>query len=132
MGGYGALHLASLEPRRFCAVGGHSAAIWRRAADSAPGAFDDAKDFGRNDVFAAAKKGRLDRLPVWLDGSSADPFRAVDTALARELRSRGVKVTFHVWPGGHTRSYWNEHMAAYLHFYARALAGCRVSITSAT
>src|SRR5439155_686741 len=28
MGGYGALHLASLRPHEFCAVGGHSAAVW--------------------------------------------------------------------------------------------------------
>jgi len=28
MGGYGALHLAALRPREFCAVGGHSAALY--------------------------------------------------------------------------------------------------------
>ena len=42
MGGYGAFHLAAREPQTFCAVGGHSAAVWRDPADSAEGAFDDA------------------------------------------------------------------------------------------
>jgi S-formylglutathione hydrolase FrmB len=28
MGGFGAYDLARLDPGRFCAVGGHSAAIW--------------------------------------------------------------------------------------------------------
>jgi S-formylglutathione hydrolase FrmB len=44
MGGYGAFDIARLRPQRFCAVGGHSAALWLRAGDSAAGAFDDAED----------------------------------------------------------------------------------------
>ncbi len=41
MGGYGAYEIAALRPSRFCAVGGHSAAIWTTAGESAPGAFDE-------------------------------------------------------------------------------------------
>jgi S-formylglutathione hydrolase FrmB len=125
MGGYGALHVAALRPNAFCAVGGHSAAIWEQAGESAPGAFDDAEDFARNDVFAAARAGRFDHLRVWLDGGSDDPFRAADADLASLLRSRGVQVTHAVWPGGHDSAYWNAHMPAYLRFYAEALARCR-------
>jgi len=44
-------------------VGGHSAALWEDAGASAPGAFDDAEDFARNDVFAAARAGAYDH--VW-------------------------------------------------------------------
>jgi S-formylglutathione hydrolase FrmB len=124
MGGYGALHVAALRPNAFCAVGGHSAAIWEQARESAPGAFDDAEDFARNDVFAAARAGRLDRLPVWLDGGSDDPFRTADADLASLLRSRGVHVVHDVWPGGHDSAYWSAHMPAYLRWYAAALARC--------
>ena len=37
MGGYGAYAIAHLRRRSFCAVGGHSAALWLRAGDSAGG-----------------------------------------------------------------------------------------------
>jgi S-formylglutathione hydrolase FrmB len=37
-GGFGALDLARLHPRRFCVVGGHSAALWRSGGETAPGA----------------------------------------------------------------------------------------------
>jgi S-formylglutathione hydrolase FrmB len=113
MGGYGALHIASLRPREFCAVGGHSAAVWTSGGASAPGAFDDAEDYTRNDIFAAAS--RLKDVPVWLDNGDRDPFLAADAQLARTLHVRQ-----HVWPGGHTGSYWHAHMAQYLRFYADA------------
>jgi S-formylglutathione hydrolase FrmB len=125
MGGYGAFHLASLRPARFCAVGGHSAALWQRGDASAPGAFDDAADYERNDVFAAARRGAFDGLPVWIDGGTNDPFRTADAAFASLLRARRAPVAYHVWPGGHTGSYWQAHMRAYLGFYADALARCR-------
>jgi S-formylglutathione hydrolase FrmB len=124
MGGYGALHVASLRPREFCAVGGHSAALWVSAGQTAPGAFDDAADYARNDVFAAARHGAFDHVPVWIDGGTSDPFRTADADFVALLRSRHVRVTYHVWPGGHTGSYWNSHMAAYLRLYASALATC--------
>jgi S-formylglutathione hydrolase FrmB len=124
MGGYGALHLAALQPHTFCAVGGHSAALWQSSGASAPGAFDDAGDFARNDVFAAVRAGRLDGSPIWIDGGSNDPFHDADAAFAALLRQRGDQVAYHVWPGAHTGAYWRAHMAAYLRFYASALASC--------
>jgi S-formylglutathione hydrolase FrmB len=66
MGGFGALNLARLDPRRFCAVGGHSAALWASGADSAAGAFDDAADFSRNDVIGTAT-----RTADWRCGSTS-------------------------------------------------------------
>jgi S-formylglutathione hydrolase FrmB len=125
MGGFGALNLARLDPHRFCAVGGHSAALWVSGGESAAGAFDDAEDFSRNDVIAAARARDPYRgSAVWIDVGTVDPFRAADTGLAAELRRDGQRVQFHVWPGGHDGSYWNSHWDSYLGFYARALAGC--------
>jgi S-formylglutathione hydrolase FrmB len=113
MGGYGALHIASLRPSLFCAVGGHSAALWRRFGATAPGAFDNADDFRNNNVFAAASK--LKKLNVWLDVGDRDSFKDADAALARKLSAN-----LHVYPGGHDSAYWNSHMRTYLGFYERA------------
>jgi len=124
MGGYGALHLAALRPRKFCAVGGHSAALYKSFRASAPVAFDNAADFARNDVFKAARKGRFNQVPVWIDVGVDDPFHRADAAFASLLRARGVDVTYNAWPGAHTASYWDSHMAAYLGFYASALEQC--------
>jgi S-formylglutathione hydrolase FrmB len=126
MGGFGALNLARLAPRRFCAVGGHSAALWVSGGDSAAGAFDDAEDFARNDVIGAARARDPYRgMAVWIDVGTDDPFRAADTRLAEELRRDGQAVQFHVWPGGHDGSYWSSHWGSYLRFYAGALGRCR-------
>ena len=125
MGGYGALHIASLRPSKFCAVGGHSAALWQSAGQTAPGAFDDETDCARNDVFAAARHGAFDQLRVWMDGGTADPFRAADAAFVALLRQQGVAVTYHVWPGAHTGSYLELTHGRYLWFYASVLTTFR-------
>jgi S-formylglutathione hydrolase FrmB len=122
MGGFGAYDIARLRPRSFCAVGGHSAALWRSGGESAAGAFDDAEDFARNDVIAIARaRGRAawGRARLWLDGGSADPFRAGGEALAA-----GLGITMRHWPGAHEGDYWRAHYARYLRFYADALAAC--------
>ena len=125
MGGFGALNIARLDPGRFCAVGGHSAALWLSGGQSAAGAFDNAEDFARNDVIAAASRHNpYPGLAVWLDVGTEDPFRAADTTLAERLRADGSPIQFHVWPGAHSLSYWDSHWSNYLQFYATALAGC--------
>jgi S-formylglutathione hydrolase FrmB len=122
MGGFGAYAIARADPRRFCAVGGHSPALWRTAGETAPGAFDDAEDFARHDVIASAAE--LDGLPVWLDTGDADPFRPGDEAFVAALEAAGADVTARTWPGGHDGDYWDRHWADYLRFYARALRRC--------
>jgi enterochelin esterase-like enzyme len=121
MGGFGAYDIARRHPRRFCAAGGHSPALWQTAGETAPGAFDDAADFRRHDVIAAAGRGAFGRMPVWLDAGSADPFRPGDGALDAALRRTRLRT----WPGGHDGAYWDAHMGAYLRFYARELGRCR-------
>ena len=122
MGGFGALDIARLHPHRFCAVGAHSPALWRTAGETAPGAFDDAQDFARHDVIAAARRNPnlYGTTPVWLDAGSADPFQPGDRALDRALKT----VRLHTYPGAHENAYWRAHYRAYLRFYAAALARC--------
>lgn len=124
MGGFGALYLASKSPQGFCAVGGHSAALWRSGGETPQGAFDDAEDYARTDVWRAARAGRYASLPVWLDVGDADGFRPADMGFAQLLRSRGVRVNAHVWPGSHSHRYWDAHTPAYLRFYITALERC--------
>ena len=122
MGGFGAYDLARLYPDRFCAVGGHSPAVWTEGGQTAPGAFDDAEDFARHDVIALARaRGRAawGRAELWLDGGTTDPFRRADEALAAAL---GIRMRH--WTGGHEHAYWQRHYDAYLRFYATALARC--------
>ena len=124
MGGFGALALG--RSRRFCAVGGHAPALWRSGGETPAGAFDDAEDFARNDVFASASAHRrpYGATAVWLDVGRDDPFRAATVALGRLLGSRGQRPILRVWPGGHSHAYMRAHLDEYVAFYAAALARC--------
>ena len=123
MGGFGALDLARLAPRRFCAVGAHSPALWFEGGDTPAGAFDDAEDFARHDVIAAARARRVYRVPVWIDVGRDDPFAEADRTLASALRAHGTRVAFHLHGGGHGG--WTEPHAA-----VPALLRRRVPLTS--
>jgi poly(3-hydroxybutyrate) depolymerase len=126
MGGFGAYDIARLNPGRFCAVGGHSPALWATGGETAPGAFDDAEDFARHDVIAAARAnptGFAGDARLWLDAGASDPFQPGDQAMHNALGSR---LSAHLtWKGGHEDDYWNKHWPTYAKFYARALAQCR-------
>jgi enterochelin esterase-like enzyme len=107
-------------------VGGHSPAVWLSGGDSAPGAFDDAADFSRHDVYAYARSHRrpYGSTSLWIDRGDRDPFAAADAQVVRALRANGATVSSHVWPGEHETEYWRAHTRQYLRFYADALARC--------
>jgi S-formylglutathione hydrolase FrmB len=120
MGGFGALDLARF--RRFCAVGGHSAAMWRSGGETPQGAFDDAEDFEQNDLIeAAAKNPRLyGKAKVWIDVGTDDPFRRADEELARRLEDE----RFVLWKGDHDFSHFERDAPRVMQFYADALESC--------
>ena len=118
MGGFGALDLGRIEPKRFCAVGGHSPAVL--APDNFGFGFDGATDYAHHNLIALARKSSLYDAPVWIDVGNHDPLRPIDGRLARELQAKGADVTFHVWPGAHDGQYWDAHFAQYLQFYVDA------------
>jgi S-formylglutathione hydrolase FrmB len=126
MGGFGAYDLARLNPRRFCAVGADSAALWRSGGESAAGAFDSAEDFSHHDVIgsAVASSDPFPGAKLWVDVGTADPFKSADTEFAQDLKAKGSSVELHVWPGGHDTAYWRSHWRDYLRFYSRALDHC--------
>jgi S-formylglutathione hydrolase FrmB len=111
MGGYGALLLGSRQ-RSFCAVGVQSPALWLSAGETAPGAFDNAQDYARNDVFELRPP-----QPLWIDLGASDPFHDATLAYARR-----AGVPAHVWPGGHDTAFWDAHMRQFLRFFARECA----------
>jgi S-formylglutathione hydrolase FrmB len=126
MGGFGAYNLALHHPGRFCAVGGHSAALWFDGGESAPGAFDNAADFERNDVVETvqADPDAFGQTQVWNDYGDEDPFRVYNEGFVDALRGGGADLSAHSWPGGHEGGYWEQHWPAYQRFYVNALARC--------
>ena len=76
----------------FCAVGGHSPALWFSGADSAAGAFDDAEDYARHDIVNHPPHYSA---PVWIDVGTersvpqrGRPLRARDPCAAARLAGR--------------------------------------------
>ncbi len=120
MGGFGALDLARLAPRRFCAVGAHAPAILRASYLSLLGAFDNAADFARHDLLSFAAGERLYRVPVYLDVGRDDALRSADTEFADSARTHGTSIAFRLVPGGHAG--WGGRMSGYLRWYASACA----------
>jgi S-formylglutathione hydrolase FrmB len=127
MGGFGAYDLALLHPARFCAVGGHSPALWFDSGETAPGAFDSAADFDRNDVVGRLRRDpdAFGKIRIWNDYGGEDPFRAYDEGFVDALEDGDAKLTTHSWSGGHNSTYWDRHWPVYLRFYANALAHCK-------
>ena len=126
MGGFGAYDLALLHPRRFCAVGGHSPALWFDGGETAPGAFDDAADFERNDVVGMVRENpdAFAGMRVWNDYGERGPLPRLRRRLRRLLRADGANLSAHTGSGSHDGAYWAGHWPRYLRFYANSLAHC--------
>lgn len=112
MGGYGALHLATVLGRSRCAaVIAESPAVWHRADQSAAGAFDDAADWTRHDLWP--RLGALRGIAVRIDCGSADGFAPV----TRDLRGAlSPTPAGGITPGGHDARYWRGRAPAQLAF----------------
>jgi S-formylglutathione hydrolase FrmB len=117
MGGYGVLLAAERHLDLFGAVVASSPALYPSFAQSAPHAFDDARDFARNDVFAGATK--LDPSRVRVDCGRSDPFAPMDRRLVERL---GPRVTAAFPPGWHDTAFWRSAAPAQVRFAARVLA----------
>jgi S-formylglutathione hydrolase FrmB len=117
MGGYGSLLLASrLGPKRVAAIVAESPALWLKAGDSAPGAFDDAADFHAHDVFA--RRAVLSRIPIRIDCGIADPFHRAAKSFAAGLRPDPVT---DFGAGDHTWGYWRHKATKAIEFVGNHL-----------
>jgi S-formylglutathione hydrolase FrmB len=126
MGGFGAYDIALKNPGRFCAVGGHSPALWFDGSETAPGAFDDEADFERNDVVETLQDDpdAFGDAKVWNDYGQTDDFRTYDEGFVEAMEAGDADFVTHSWPGGHEGSYWDAHWPAYQRFYVNALNHC--------
>ena len=98
LGGAWALELALTHPEQFAAVGGHSPVSDRALKRLSPAAFGAVR--------------------IFLDVGKNDPLATGVQAFVGELALEGFAPVFHIYPGGHDRSYWRAHTAEYLAFYA--------------
>jgi predicted esterase len=53
----------------------------------------------------------------YVDVGDDDPLARHAADTADVLRASGIEVSEHHWPGGHNRSYWRQHLPAYLAFH---------------
>jgi S-formylglutathione hydrolase FrmB len=118
MGGYGALLLAEsgLAGEGLRAVAAASPALFASAGKSSPGAFDDADDFRRHDVFAG--RAKLARLGVIVHCGTGDPFYAATKRFAAGLPPAHQAV---FGRGVHDDPYWRSIAPAQIRFLADAL-----------
>jgi S-formylglutathione hydrolase FrmB len=117
MGGYGALLWVALHywqrrvgpSARAVAVGALSPALWRSYADVQPGAFDDAADFERSQVFDRPSGFR--DVAVRIDCGRDDPFADAARELREQLQAAGGQQA-----GVHTPGYWRRMLPDQLRF----------------
>ena len=88
MGGFGAFDIALHHPGMFCAVGGHSPALWFEGGETAPGAFDDAADFEANDVVGTVQEDpeAFGDARVWIDYGTEDPSASTTKASSKRWK----------------------------------------------
>jgi S-formylglutathione hydrolase FrmB len=116
MGGYGALLLAETHHPVVRAVAVSSPALFTSAGGTPAGAFDDASDFDRHDVFA--HPARLHGIPLRIDCGRSDPFYPATHDFVGRLRPRPAGS---FGPGAHTTTYWRGVAPAQLRFLGRHL-----------
>jgi enterochelin esterase family protein len=139
MGGYGALRLAFRFPEVFGSVSAHSAALIEKlprakldgpeaaalsqAMGGAFGAPFDRAFWDRQSPFTLVKNGaRPTGLRIYFDCGTEDEFGFYTGARAFHdlLVSRGIAHEFHLYPGGHSWSYFAQHFSASLEFHSSA------------
>lgn len=120
MGGYGALLAAERRADLFGAVVAVSPALWRSYNDGVGDAFDDARDYAENDVYAGI--GELGRTAVRVDCGRADVFHdAAREFAARCAEQTGRPVAGDFSKGCHDPDYWRRLAPVELDFVRRAL-----------
>ena len=124
MGGYGAMRLGALHPGEFKAISAHSSitepAQMQGFVEEKPVQFDLAEDRPLQ-VLACLKMNAHRLPPLRFDCGKDDPLIAHNRHLHEELDRAAIKHTFQEFPGAHEWSYWHEHLADSLRFFAKQL-----------
>lgn len=124
MGGYGALRLGALNPKRFVAISAHSSitdvAHMNGFVEEPLAEFDILE----NEPLAVidCMKANAARLPhLRFDCGTEDILLEHSRTLHRDLLEAGIPHAYEEFPGAHTWDYWREHLADTLRFFAASL-----------
>jgi putative tributyrin esterase len=123
MGGYGALRLGLLNPKRFTAISAHSSithvAQMQGFVEESLAEFD-LTDSDPLSVIECAKQ--TPRLPhLRFDCGTEDALIEHNRTLHRELEAAGLPHVYEEFSGGHTWDYWHAHLADTLRFFNACL-----------
>jgi S-formylglutathione hydrolase FrmB len=140
MGGYGALRMAFAHPELFSAVSAESAALITDSPQEINAAMHAGSPLGRllgdvfgrpinlshwraNSPFVLAKehKAGLRKLAIYFNCGREDDygFEQGAEALHRQLESEGIPHEYHLYPGGHSMTYFLAHIGETLEFHSR-------------
>jgi putative tributyrin esterase len=114
MGGYGASRLGAKYPDRFCAISAHSAItdIAQMAAFSQQ-PLSDYLSCGSSEELSVLNWLRSHRHhlpPLRFDCGTEDPLLDGNRSLHQALIKEGIAHQYQEYPGGHTWTYWQEHL----------------------
>jgi hypothetical protein len=98
-------------------VAAMSPALWASYPDTAPGAFDDERDFQESTVMG--RQSSLRGIPVRVDCGQADPFCATTRTYVDGFAERPAGG---FQRGGHDVTYWRRQATPQLRFLGAALA----------
>jgi S-formylglutathione hydrolase FrmB len=140
MGGFGALHLAMKYPQLFGSVSAHSAAVMEKppaimTSGARLGFLEEVFGFPvdtafweRNSMFTLARRASsTEKWRIYFDCGAEDDYGFEDgnQALDRLLTARRIRHEFHLYPGGHSWSYFSRHLPASFDFHWKAFAAAR-------
>src|SRR5581483_8194537 len=113
MGGFGALRLAGKYPQKFHAAGGHSSMthfdqFTMFVEEPLEQYHCPAKD---RSVLETLLRHRDKLPPLRFDCGTEDQLIEHNRELHRELNKAGIEHVYEEFPGGHSWSYWETHLA---------------------
>jgi S-formylglutathione hydrolase FrmB len=146
MGGYGALRFAFADSGMFSAVSAQSAALMTESPQELNAALRAGTPLGKllgsvfgnpinvphwkdNDPFSLARnnRGAIEKLAIYFNCGRDDEydFEVGAAALDRQLAEEHVKHEFHLYPGGHSASYFGAHLGEVMEFHSKIFGAAK-------
>ncbi len=119
MGGYGALMLGARFPDQFSAISGHSSITkleQMRLFVEEPLAHYNQKSGAENVIEAMVMNGS-DLPPIRFDCGIDDELIEANRLLHQQLEERAIPHTYEEFTGGHTWTYWQQHVERTFKFF---------------
>jgi putative tributyrin esterase len=125
MGGFGALRLGGLYPRRWSGISAHSACT--QVSDLVPYVEEDPLALGIEPATAweALDRGRGDLPPLRMDCGTEDVLLPANRSLHAKLEELGISHEYAEYPGPHEWPYWIENLPRTLRFFSDIARGIK-------